>query len=148
MIDQRGDNYVQLVKYAEPDGMVYPAGLTGADASKFILSRFPPGEFANLPEDGIRADYCHFATGMWELMWQRAVATNDAAGQKNALNQIDAGINCANNFHVWGDGLYDILMARQAAARDGNPAPLLQDMKINTYLEFPGILSKALESAQ
>jgi len=148
MIDQQGDNYVQLVKDDEPDGMVYPAGLTGADASKFILSRFPAGKFANLPEDGIRANYCHYAQGMWELMWHRALAANDVAGQKNALNQIDDAVTCANNFHVWGDDLFDVLLARQTAARAGNPAPLLQDIKINTPIEFSGILDSALGSAQ
>lgn len=148
MINQRGDDYVQLVIDAEPEGMVYPAGLTGADASEYILSVFPPGEFANLSEAGISADYCHYAHRMWNLMWKRAFDTNDAAGQENALAQIDDAVMCAENYHVWGDGLYDFLMDRQTQARAGNPAPLLQDIEINTPVEFPGILAQALESAQ
>lgn len=148
MIDQRGDDYVQLVLDAEPEGMVYPAGLTGADASEYILSTFPPGEFAFLSEAGISADYCHYAHGMWILMWKRAFEANDTAGQKSALEQIDDAVMCAENYHVWGDGLYDFLMDRQTQARAGNPAPLLQDIQINTNVAFQGILAQALESAQ
>ncbi|WP_449372764.1 hypothetical protein [Arthrobacter psychrolactophilus] len=146
MIDQRGDDYAQLVKDDEPSGLVYPAGLTSADASEYVLRQFPAGENANLPEDGIRSSYCLYAQALWELMWQRAFEANDVEGQAVALTHIDEAVTCTNNYNSWGEGLYDFLMSRQAAARSGDPAPLLQDIK--KVPEIRGILAKALESAR
>lgn len=148
MIFLGGTDYMQVVADAAPSGLVYPARLTRVDAKTWILSRFPQGGKVDRPEAGIRGDYCLFAQGTWELMWQRALDAKDGGGQKIALDRIDAAVNCANDLGIWADDLYSLLMARQSAARAGDPEPLLRDIRINTPVEFPAILKQALGEAR
>ena len=148
MIFDRGTNYEQLVADTEPAGIICPAGLTAKDARIWFLSRFPQGQNMYQPEANIKAGYCSFAQGTWELMWKRALEVNDAAGQKAALDHIDEAVTCSNKLEIWGQGLYPFLMIRQAAARAGDPHPLLRDIDINTPVEFPAILQHVLKEAK